>query len=1006
MIAAVSVDTRLIPQELLEPEQWVVWKYVHKPGEPKPTKPLFQTNGYNASHSDPDTWTKFEQVLKAYERGGWDGIGFVLSDQDPYSAVDIDHAIDAETGEIAPWAQDIIKRLDSYTEISPSGTGIRIFLRGELPDGTGGRKQSYGTGAVEAYTRQRYLTVTGRRIHGEGVEERNEAFQSFCLEAFPKREKVKPQPKRASTGALDISDSELLRLMFASASGAAILRLWSGDVEAHGGPDKSHSGADQALCNYLVWWCGGDIDRADRLFRKSQLMRPKWDEMRGDATYGADTLGMAAAAMKDEGYQGIQPDLTFDLTTSLEPGTQDALEAAREIADGLAQQLREDIGYAFLPEVLNAFGLLRAVDLSAWERCRATLRKARVLITSVEKQVPPPSHYLPPPPKDALGEAYAGDQCPDCPTPTLIIPTPYSLSPTETQRHSVDENGKKTIRPIAFAPLVIEGRMRDEEERREFLRLAWRRPGSGWNYQVIDRAVAMTPVKLLEQASCGLPVAGDNAKDLAQYLHYLEAANYSSLRSARVSSHLGWQGDEGKLGFLWGRHLITPEGDVSEPIDLEKIHPRAWEAEWIGFRGLAAGDEQIADGYHRCGTIDGQMQIFKDIAKYPRVLMALYCSLTAPLLMIVGAPNPIIDWANRTSTGKTTALRLAASVWGKPDEKAADGALTSWESTRVGIERRCYVCSGLPVIVDDSKQATKPEIVASMLYEVSQGRGRGRGNIQGLAQTRTWRLPLLSSGESTLVSHTQDGGTRARVLEITGPPFGNDTEETRLTVEKANRDVLLHYGHIGPFFVSWLIRNRIRWPEWTAWYHERIEVLAGRVVNGVAARMAHTGAAIDLAAALIHECFESQGHPLPWECASPLSEMWERVVSDASMAAPEIRALQDLMSWAYSNSETFYGRRPNLNIMVDPIQPQGGWSGSWSNDAEWQTIAFLPTTLEKVLKQLGYEPSAIIAGWSERKWLLSEGHHRCRKVSLGGDNRVRMYVLSRNAVEEVDESAL
>src|SRR4051794_18740252 len=190
------------------------------------------------------------------------------------------------------------------------------------------------------------------------------------------------------------------------------------------------------------------------------------------------------------------------------------------------------------------------------------------------------------------------------------------------------------------------------------------------------------------------------------------------------------------------------------------LSPTDWHEDWIAFRGLAAGDEQIADAYHAAGSLQGWLRAVQAVAGYPLALLALYAAFVPPLLEILGAPNFIVDWANRTTTGKTTALRVAASVWGKPDERAVDGALGTWDATTVWIERASAVLHGLPLILDDTKRAKNPKVIAEALYSVASGRGRGRGNPRSLAQTRTWRTVLLSTGESPATSFTQDGGTR------------------------------------------------------------------------------------------------------------------------------------------------------------------------------------------------------------------------------------------------------
>ncbi len=107
----------------------------------------------------------FADALAAWAAGRYDGIGFVFSADDPYTGVDLDHVRDADTGVVQPWALDIVRRLDSYTEISPSGGGLHVIVRAQVPRG---RKKFPQLGA-EMYDRARYFTMTGNVFAGVPV---------------------------------------------------------------------------------------------------------------------------------------------------------------------------------------------------------------------------------------------------------------------------------------------------------------------------------------------------------------------------------------------------------------------------------------------------------------------------------------------------------------------------------------------------------------------------------------------------------------------------------------------------------------------------------------------------------------------------------------------------------------------------------------------------------------------------------------------------------------------
>jgi putative DNA primase/helicase len=131
-----------IPKELIERRRWVCWQIEYREG--RPTKvPINPQTGARASSTDPQTWSDYATAVKARERLRLNGVGFVFSASDPYIGIDLDNCRNPETGEIAPKALKIVKLLNSFTEISPSGCGLHIFVRGKLPLG-GNRRNGIG----------------------------------------------------------------------------------------------------------------------------------------------------------------------------------------------------------------------------------------------------------------------------------------------------------------------------------------------------------------------------------------------------------------------------------------------------------------------------------------------------------------------------------------------------------------------------------------------------------------------------------------------------------------------------------------------------------------------------------------------------------------------------------------------------------------------------------------------------------------------------------------------
>jgi primase-polymerase (primpol)-like protein len=148
------------PDQLIEYDHWVLWRAEYI-GERWSKIPYNAKTGRKAKSNDPRTWADFHTVYlrqKHDNAGNFDGIGFVVSNDDPFTAIDLDKCRNPQTGELESWAEEIIKKVDSYTEVSPSGTGIRIFTIAGLPvDGK-------NSGGIEIYKNKKYLTVTGHKI--------------------------------------------------------------------------------------------------------------------------------------------------------------------------------------------------------------------------------------------------------------------------------------------------------------------------------------------------------------------------------------------------------------------------------------------------------------------------------------------------------------------------------------------------------------------------------------------------------------------------------------------------------------------------------------------------------------------------------------------------------------------------------------------------------------------------------------------------------------------------
>ena len=300
-------NTNNLPETLKQRGLFCLWKYEERDG--RQTKMPYNPNSPQDRAKSNDRSTFAPMATAQARAAGFDGIGIGIFDD--IAGIDIDHCID-DAGKLSPMAQDIVQTMDAYTEISPSGKGLRILF---LAPGFSYDKERYyikeskqGLEIYIAGMTNRYLTVTGNTLRSCDLVNRDAELQTV-LDRYMKRNTAEQQPQGQQTldswqyvrmqqrTAADLTDRELIDRAMNAGNGSAFTSLWNGDISGY----PSHSEADQALCNLLAFWTNKDAARMDSLFRQSGLMRDKWNRRQSGTTYGAITISKAIAGCA-EGY--------------------------------------------------------------------------------------------------------------------------------------------------------------------------------------------------------------------------------------------------------------------------------------------------------------------------------------------------------------------------------------------------------------------------------------------------------------------------------------------------------------------------------------------------------------------------------------------------------------------------------------------------------------------------------------------------------------------------------
>ncbi|MCG1488457.1 DUF5906 domain-containing protein [Staphylococcus epidermidis] len=304
----IEVNTLEIPEELKELPQWVLWRAEWNNKRQQYEKVPYSFSGYRASSTNKDTWTIFDAIHNLYEENNlYDGIGFMLSDNDKYIVLDIDNAID-ENGQIN---SDLALEMTelTYCEMSPSGTGLHCFFKGELPEQ---RKKKRSDLDIELYDNARFMTVTGESIGQSEICEEQEILNNLIERFFKEEQNFETTLSYDPNHKSELSDEEVINLMLKSKQKDKISDLLEGNFEKH---FASPSEAVQSLLHYLAFYTGKNKQQMERIFLNYNNLTDKWDSKRGNTTWGQLELDKAVNN-QNEVYKKLNYEIKFAETES------------------------------------------------------------------------------------------------------------------------------------------------------------------------------------------------------------------------------------------------------------------------------------------------------------------------------------------------------------------------------------------------------------------------------------------------------------------------------------------------------------------------------------------------------------------------------------------------------------------------------------------------------------------------------------------------------------------
>ncbi len=543
----------------------------------------------------------------------------------------------------------------------------------------------------------------------------------------------------------------------------------------------------------------------------------------------------------------------------------------------------------------------------------------------------------------------------------LLVPAGYTLETTGTYR--VDRRRGKEL--IAHYPIILEGYVRDVEQSASLVVVAWR-AGTEWRRMAITReTMGVSPDLARVAGQFGAPIHSGNATSLVAYFSAFEALNLAKFEETKGMSRMGWTPELD--AFLVGSRLITQSGE--ETIQSPSTLKEGWGKIQRVF--VPSGNEvgKILSGYHRKGTLEHWQEAL-DIAKeHPLALTGIYLSLLPPLMQILSADNLVFEWSGRSSVGKSTALSLAASVWGQPRLNLDPSIVSSWRVTDVYVERLLATIGDLPIFLDDTRTAITSRKngidPVQVVYDVVAGTTKGRGTIDGTEQKRAWRTVLLSTGEDPITGNSTKGGVFARSWAINAWPFGEVSPNSAARVLRIETVIGSNYGHLGPIFVQKLMRQRKVWPKWKAIYQDLRDNYGTKGVagdmGGITGRLGKNLAAIELCAnicrSVLPEIFADV------EFKNTIAELWRWAQVEGAGIDTYQEAALSLRNHVASNQSKFYFRGR------EEPKDKSGWWGVWPLPSPGNmapSVFIKPDIVFGRLKADGHSnPMAVLSEWEK-----------------------------------------
>lgn len=429
----------------------------------------------------------------------------------------------------------------------------------------------------------------------------------------------------------------------------------------------------------------------------------------------------------------------------------------------------------------------------------------------------------------------------------------------------------------------------------------------------------------------------------------LEVVNFISM--FKRMNNLETEKTVSRLGHLKGR-FIHPliESDVELIIHEE-------------------GYKNIVNAFKTKGTMkDYADTVFNEVKNSPMAMMFMYASLGSVLLHDFDVEPFIVDMASKTSTGKTTALKVAGSVWGTKD------LISEWNTTKVNVERKAGIMNSFPLIYDDTRKAPYYQL-ADIIYQFSGGRSKGRGNIHSIDVEKTWQNILISTGETSIVEYgNEKAGIGARVITLQDEPFTD-----AISFSNIYDGIASNHGHLGLAFIKQYQSDKKRYYE-VFKGHERMFIDKADS-NEVMERLGRAFAVLQTAAEILNDIEHFEHDPFKM-----VNEAYESMKENNQSIDKPKQMLIEVLEYMQANRNNIIGEGYG-ELYTGEIK------GIYKN-------TMLGVQNETLKNILGHELTTIVKEWNNRNYLVNNDKRLQKQIKHKG-KQYMVYAINENIIKEL-----